>query len=133
MSLSELTTYQCSSSSTNRLLGVYVWAITAITILLSVSSRVNANPQNKLTQFFVVEPRTLEVNENVLSFEYSTDKDAINFKIKIIKPEEYVYRAQENDNVFENEHIRITFRSNHTVVFRESNFSSVNTVIMLRK
>ncbi|WP_339726017.1 DUF5916 domain-containing protein [Paraglaciecola polaris] len=107
MSLSELTTYQCSSSSTNRLLGVYVWAITAITILLSVSSRVNANPQNKLTQFFVVEPRTLEVNENVLSFEYSTDKDAINFKIKIIKPEEYVYRAQENDNVFENEHIRI--------------------------
>ena len=96
-----------SELTMNRLLGVYGWAITAIVILLSVSFKVSANFQNKLTQFFVVEPRTLEVNENVLSFEYSADKDAINFKIKIIKPEEYVYRAQENDNVFENEHIRI--------------------------
>jgi hypothetical protein len=63
--------------------------------------------QHKVTQFHEVKPRTRNAVHSDLEFNYSTDAQALHFQIKIIKPDDYVYRAQENDNIFENEHVRL--------------------------
>lgn len=57
--------------------------------------------------FHEVKPRTLKTSSDEVTYTYTTDKNAIYFKITVSKPESYVYRAQENDNVFDNEHVRL--------------------------
>lgn len=67
----------------------------------------SSNYQYQHSQFHEVKPRTRKPILEELEFNYSTDEQAIHFQIKIIKPENYVYRAQENDHLFENEHVRL--------------------------
>jgi len=57
--------------------------------------------------FHEVKPRTLKTSSDEVTYTYSTDKTAIHFKITVSKPEDYVYRARENDNIFDNEHVRL--------------------------
>lgn len=61
--------------------------------------------------FHEVKPRTLKTSTSEVTYTYSTDKTAIHFKVIVSKPEDYVYRAQENDNIFKNEHIRLYLMS----------------------
>jgi hypothetical protein len=57
--------------------------------------------------FHEVKPRSLKTSSDEVKYTFTTDQTAIHFKITVSKPEGYVYRAQENDNVFENEHVRL--------------------------
>ena len=63
--------------------------------------------KNEISLFHEVKPRTLKTSSDDVKYTFATDKTAIHFKITVSKPEDYVYRAQENDNVFENEHVRL--------------------------
>jgi hypothetical protein len=60
-----------------------------------------------IESFYVVKPRTLISTDNEIKLRYSANEEALIFNILILKPETYVFRAQENDNVFENEHVRL--------------------------
>ncbi len=67
----------------------------------------NYSYKNQTNIFHVVKPRTLQQVNNELELTYTIDKSAIHFQLKVLKPESYVYRAQENDNEFDNEHVRL--------------------------
>jgi hypothetical protein len=60
-----------------------------------------------IERFYEIKPRILKLIENEIKVRYSLNDHALGFPIHILKPEPYVFRAQENDNVFENEHIRL--------------------------
>ena len=85
----------------------------AILMLVWVSGTVCARTlnkalsQNEITVFHIVKPRTLEQFNDEIEFTYTIDQTAIHFQIKVLKPESFVYRALENDNEFENEHVRL--------------------------
>jgi len=86
-------------------------AMLACTMLVSINTYADANNDesevSNIERFYVVKPRTLDVTDNELTVRYWANDKQLNFSIHILKPESYVYRAQENDNVFENEHIRL--------------------------
>lgn len=93
----------------------YICVFTAIVAYASVfyigfSSSV-AVAQTDLSQtmstFYEVKPRSLKQVSNELEVQIRADDDALYFQITVKKPDDYVYRAQENDNEFENEHVQI--------------------------
>ncbi len=81
--------------------------MTAVSTSGYVKAQDHALYQNQTNVFHVVKPRTLQQVNNELEFTYTIDKSAIHFQLKVLKPESYVYRAQENDNQFDNEHVRL--------------------------
>jgi hypothetical protein len=82
-------------------------AMTAVWTSGYVKAQDHALYQNQTNIFHVVKPRTLQQVNNELEFTYTIDKSAMHFQLKVLRPESYVYRAQENDNEFDNEHVRL--------------------------
>lgn len=97
--------------SISKSLTVSLFILIACIVLPSINNlacaAANANEVSDIDRFYVVKPRTLELTDNELKVRYWASEQQLNFSIHILKPETYVYRAQENDNIFENEHVRL--------------------------
>ena len=55
----------------------------------------------------MVQPRTLQSVSDEVAVNFISDEQQLSFEIHINKSQTYVFKSQENDNEFENEHIRL--------------------------
>ncbi|MEQ3657829.1 MAG: DUF5916 domain-containing protein [Glaciecola sp.] len=72
----------------------------------------NNTAQTTLSNFYVVQPRTLHDVSDEVEAIFTIDEQQLIFEIHVKKPQAYVFKSQENDNDFTNEHIRIYIAPN---------------------
>ena len=70
------------------------------------------NIQREVKTLYVVQPRSLQSTTYEIALKYTTNSLGVSFTVNILKPESYGQRAQENDSIFENEHVRFYLSPN---------------------